>query len=1510
MNPITVFAAAALTAGFVSAAATLEAPVLNCPQAARAPVIDGRADDPCWRNTPVATDFSVLASGGRERALRQTSVRAVHDARALYLLVVCLEPQPETISTAHTDRDGQTWLDDAVEIFVRPGPPGTAVLHFVINAKGVLYDARGDDASFDVSTTPAVTVGTEWWTVELALPWRDLGTAPPAPETAWAFNVGREHRPHSPTEWSTWAPLEEGRKKFMIPNRFGRLRFVKSAQTQRASSLRLPHGLLRNAWFAERDGKGRPIHWRLRAGVTCSEIAPASAQFAVGGAVGYSLATQTIDRPVHAGEVFTVFAVLRGTPDAAAGVAVVQEMQDGRPDDLYPFWNISLPPYWRLYSGRIVVDKGAKRLDHVSLYRSNRKGRVDCALLQVLPGVHGLPGIVDLHRHTRPDDRIIERTPWRTPGLTPFNPLPGGRLKTLIFISHYQRDVAEFAQRLDMDADMVFCPFSRGSGKVEIAVARDADRVLTNLIGRRYRLIVLAGRPSEPTVIQGIIESVKHGTGLLYIEPVRAKHPVNPEVFRQILDILPSKSASPAERAAVCGGLSLDAVEAQANGGPLLKRLAVGKLGRGSIVRLTWADTVPGLIPFRKGVGRYWELRWGLLARAALWCARRTPDPAIVQAEANADRVRAVVRGVLTPDLRLDLAWDTPDGEFPGGERRVSMPADAGAIHANSARIAFPTPAFLARQRGPVVARLHLRKGAQPLDLAAALLPARPPRVTLGPIDAPETADPGATIEVRLPCRIADSATPAVQAELIDAFGRIVDRDRPQTPPAGESHIRFSLTVRDPLSVVHRIVVTAVDGPPAVAAKTEKRLFVPEVAAAHLDDFHLAAGYAVMHILCQPYLLDAFADYLRKHGVTACTVNEELIERGMPAWGGTVAGMGMRNHSGTHERKPCFSNPANLERLVNGTPDRVDARWKWGYFGYNMDDEVHLSQSATTELCGCRYCLDGFREWARKTYGDISAANREWGTHFRAFDEATMPLIAEMHRKGIENPARWVDYRLYMDRAWANAYIAAAKAVYARHPTARLSFTNPYKFNSLSAVDFSLWVPYERVLLRYFHRHVMDRCRSWSRAPMLAWIGYRQTAAELHRFPWWFVLNGGAVPIWWDPILPWTYSGNRGYVPWNMFDPLWRETKRGRALSESAIELAAGVGRLLRAATAAPPEALIVHSQASLHTLFARAALEKGRVINAGYDRWHASDDALAAALGRAGLNYAYVVSGRLTAKNLDGVKLLALPACVALSDSDIPVIAAFVRRGGRILADLPPAAYSAHGRPLPAPRLAPALFDGTRGVCLGHAAGKDDAVALDAALDRLGVHAAWRVRSPQGGSPGPVQVIRRRLGNVDIIGIVQSTGDAVVRDLEIQLPRAGWVCNLRADDEHRVLGQRKRVRFALDRGETAVFAVLPVRPRGLRVAGRMQGRSIAVDCRIDRDAAAQHVFHVEWLRPGGRPPRPCDVRNVLAPAGRTVVRLPLALNDPPGGWTVRVRDAWTGASARAAVTVPGPPNR
>ncbi len=61
------------------------------------------------------------------------------------------------------------------------------------------------------------------------------------------------------------------------------------------------------------------------------------------------------------------------------------------------------------------------------------------------------------------------------------------------------------------------------------------------------------------------------------------------------------------------------------------------------------------------------------------------------------------------------------------------------------------------------------------------------------------------------------------------------------------------------------------------------------------------------------------------------------------------------------------------------------------------------------------------------------------------------------------------------------------RAVPEAYPDVNMSFTNPYKYSSLSGTNFALWAPHEEIQLRYCHRHVLDRIRSWSDAPVLSW---------------------------------------------------------------------------------------------------------------------------------------------------------------------------------------------------------------------------------------------------------------------------------------------------------------------------------------------------------------------------------------------------------------------------------------
>ncbi|MGC9317599.1 MAG: carbohydrate-binding family 9-like protein, partial [Armatimonadota bacterium] len=614
----------------VVASDSSRAQTLVCTRAARPPAIDARTADACWQGAMVATDFSVLGSGGTQRAFRQTTVRAAWDDDALYLHAICLEPDPATITAEVTTRDGETWMEDAVEVFLQPEPASAEYFHFIVNALGTLYDERTTDPSYNARARVAARIGDAAWEVEMAIPWRDLPGGAPRPGDVWGFNVGREHRPAEPTEWSTWSPLEEGLKKFGVPEGFGRLRFsgapAAGTDARRVSALELPAGLLENPGFV--PGEQEVPGWRLSTHTQHSEIVPMSRHYALHNDGDYGIASQALDVPVEAGDIFTVMSVVRAGGGATAGIAVVQEMEDGSPDDLYPYFNLEVGDDFELQVGRIVVDSGARRLRSANLYRANRTGWVEYAWVQVFRGAVGLGGIQEARKCTGSDERGLGEA-WPTPALKAFNPLPGEPLRALIFIGEFQRDAAELAQRLEMDYDLVYCPTYRGSGRVDHCVAFDASAIERRLAAGGHDVIILAGRPSEPSVVHSIAAAVERGVGLVSVEPLAGGDAAKPEVLDELLGRLPDEPLAHGELAEVLGGLSAEVISATSGGAKVLESLSVGTIGEGRAARLRWSEEVSGLVPFREGTNQYWEYRWAALARSILWAADRLPESRI-----------------------------------------------------------------------------------------------------------------------------------------------------------------------------------------------------------------------------------------------------------------------------------------------------------------------------------------------------------------------------------------------------------------------------------------------------------------------------------------------------------------------------------------------------------------------------------------------------------------------------------------------------------------------------------------------------------------------------------------------------------------------------------------------------------------------------------------------------------------------------------------------------------------
>ena len=74
-------------------------------RASLSPTIDGREDDPVWREAPATSQFEEFSprEGGAPRY--RTEFKVAYDDRNLYVFVRAFDPHPDSIMTALTRRD-------------------------------------------------------------------------------------------------------------------------------------------------------------------------------------------------------------------------------------------------------------------------------------------------------------------------------------------------------------------------------------------------------------------------------------------------------------------------------------------------------------------------------------------------------------------------------------------------------------------------------------------------------------------------------------------------------------------------------------------------------------------------------------------------------------------------------------------------------------------------------------------------------------------------------------------------------------------------------------------------------------------------------------------------------------------------------------------------------------------------------------------------------------------------------------------------------------------------------------------------------------------------------------------------------------------------------------------------------------------------------------------------------------------------------------------------------------
>ena len=214
---------------------------------AAAPTMDGRLQDPAWKQSEWTSDFvDIIGSGGAAPRYR-TRMKMLWDAKNLYIAAEMQEPNVHATLTKH---DAVIFHDDDFEFFLKPVTDGEPYYEFEINALNATWDlylnkpyrmgGKADSSWEATGVRTAVAVqGTlndasdtdQGWTVEIALPltaFASRQTVPlPVDGTVWRANFSRvEWLSDHPRE-DNWVWSPQGAVNMHIPERWGYLTFRK-----------------------------------------------------------------------------------------------------------------------------------------------------------------------------------------------------------------------------------------------------------------------------------------------------------------------------------------------------------------------------------------------------------------------------------------------------------------------------------------------------------------------------------------------------------------------------------------------------------------------------------------------------------------------------------------------------------------------------------------------------------------------------------------------------------------------------------------------------------------------------------------------------------------------------------------------------------------------------------------------------------------------------------------------------------------------------------------------------------------------------------------------------------------------------------------------------------------------------------------------------------------------------------------------------------------------------------
>jgi len=374
-------------------------------------------------------------------------------------------------------------------------------------------------------------------------------------------------------------------------------------------------------------------------------------------------------------------------------------------------------------------------------------------------------------------------------------------------------------------------------------------------------------------------------------------------------------------------------------------------------------------------------------------------------------------------------------------------------------------------------------------------------------------------------------------------------------------------------------------------------------------------------------------------------------------------------------RPCCLRDPEVFEKIKLRLRNCIEAQAPQAPLAYSLDDEISITRRVTPlDFCFCPHCLEGFRNWLKIRYGSLKSLNYRWRTRFEKW-EAVVPMTTdEIKRREHRMPKSrwamgpWSDHRIFMDETLAttlSALRSEARRLGVKVPVGFLGGQAPAPFGGY---DWSRLVKSVDWVEAYDQGGAMEVIRG--------------LAPDVIQVRTYFKAGKGEGA---NRYRLWKYfaHGDRGAILWSdreILDSVGNPSDYALGISPVLKVLTSPTASRILSLPVAHDGIALYYSQASIRYDWMVDSRPDGRtwlkrfgsheVKHSTHYRhrraWHRI-------LEDAGVQYRYVDAREVAAgKQLDGVRLLVLPGVQVMESDEIRQLQAFLKRGGKILADRP----------------------------------------------------------------------------------------------------------------------------------------------------------------------------------------------------------------------------------------------